>query len=114
MPVFVLGLSVIRGSPVPVVDARLLLLTGAGPSPAERFVIAKVGERRVAIAVDEVVGVRVIPPSSLKALPPLLGDASAEVIAAIGVLDRELLIVLEGARLVPDAAWTLATEGAEA
>jgi purine-binding chemotaxis protein CheW len=102
-PRCVLGLATIRGVPVPVVDAAGLLGDEAGPGG--RWVALKLGARHVALAVDEVPGVRALPAGSRFALPPLLGDMRAEVVAAIGLLDAELLLVLQGARLLSAHDW---------
>jgi purine-binding chemotaxis protein CheW len=102
-PPFVRGLAVIRGAPVPVVDAARLL--GATQAQAARLVTMTVGARRVALAVDSVLGVRAIPAGSLHELPPLLHEAGADVVAAIGLLDAELLLVLHATRLLPEDAW---------
>jgi chemotaxis signal transduction protein len=64
----------------------------------------------MALAVDSVVGVRPIRAGALHALPPLLRDSA--VIAAIGVLDAQLLVVLQASRLLPEALPALpATDG---
>jgi len=102
-PRFVRGISVIRGAPVPVVDAASLL--GIGDSHAARLVTLRVGDRRVAVAVDAVLGIRALPPESLQELPPLLREAGSGVVEAIGVLDAELLLVLQSVRLVPESVW---------
>ena len=104
MPSFVSGLAVIRGVPVPVIDAATLLGTSDGSTPA-RFIALRAGGRSVAIAVAEVVGVREINGASLQDLPPLLAEASREMIAAVGTLDAELLVVLQAARLLPESVW---------
>src|SRR5665213_2546917 len=57
-PAFVLGLCILRGSPVPVVDARLLF--GEHGDPPERLVAIRVGSRLIALAVDSVIGLRSI------------------------------------------------------
>jgi purine-binding chemotaxis protein CheW len=98
-PCFVRGLAVVRGTPLPVVDAARLL---DGDVPAQRFVKLHVGGRHVVLAVDEVLGVRAMPDDGLSALPPLLQEAGMDFVAAIGRLDAELLWVLEGARLLAD------------
>jgi purine-binding chemotaxis protein CheW len=102
---FVSGLAVIRGRPTPVVDARKLL-----GSPSERepgryvtLVLGSDGDRIAALAVDAVVGVRELSEGSLE-LPPLLA-ARTDVVAGVATLDSELLLVLEQARLVPEATW---------
>lgn len=104
LPAAVKGVAVIRGAPVPVVDAACLLV-GEGPEPT-RFVTLKVGARHVALAVEEVLGIRTIEAAALEGLPQLLTDASQTAVSAIGTLDQQLLVVLETARLVPEAAWS--------
>ena len=99
-PDFVLGLSVIRGAPVPVVDAGLLV-SGRRSSPS-RFVVLRVGERRVALAVETVVGVRSTASVRLEDLPPLVRSVDSEMFVAIGALDAELLLVLTAVRIVPE------------
>lgn len=101
-PDFVLGLSIVRGEPVPVVHAARLLAGIA--HPPTRYVSVRVGERRAILAVDEVVGVSELQPDALSSLPPLLGSRR-EVVTQLGTLDKELLCVLDAARLVPDDVW---------
>lgn len=98
-PGFVRGLSIIRGAPVPVVDGAALV--GADASEPTRFVTMKVKDRQVALAVDAVLEVRSLPAESLQDLPPLLRDAEPHIVSAIGVLDADLLLVLESGRLIP-------------
>jgi chemotaxis signal transduction protein len=94
---YLLGLGIIRGETVPVLDAALLL--SGESSVATRFVVLRVAERRVALAVSEVVGARVLDRAELLELPPLLAEARDRV-SALAVLDGTLLEVLEGARLL--------------
>jgi purine-binding chemotaxis protein CheW len=103
-PPFVRGVSMLRGVPVPVVDAGALLGTADGAQPT-RFVSMRAGPRRVVLAVEEVLGVRDLPAAALQDLPPLLGAAGAGVISAIGALDAAFLLVVEAARIVPEATW---------
>jgi len=104
-PAFVLGVSVIRGVPVPVVDTARLL--GAVPTASpQRVVTLKVGARRVGLAVDSVIGMRLIAAAVLDDIPPLLRESRDEVVSAISTLDSELLLVLQGARIVPAALWS--------
>jgi purine-binding chemotaxis protein CheW len=116
-PSFVRGLAVVRGIPTPVVDAAALLggvslpTHPIQPTQPTRFVTVKAGTRRVALAVDAVVGVVVIPSSSVDALPPLFENAGLTAIGAIGVLDTELLLVLRHTRLVPDETWATIQRG---
>lgn len=106
MPAFVCGVSLIRGELVPVVDAAALF--GDGGVTAGRLVLLEMAsKRRVALAVEVVVGVRDLAPQALADVPPLLHDAAAELVAAMAVLDGGLLMVLQTARLVPQDAWPL-------
>ena len=100
-PDFVLGVALIRGVATPVVDAGALI--GASePADFKRFVTLKSGESGVALAVEEVLGVRDLPPASLRKLPPLRRDASTEILSELGSLDAELLTMLKLARTLTD------------
>jgi purine-binding chemotaxis protein CheW len=101
-PAFVLGVAIIRGVPTPVVDPGVLLGHPRAGHPT-RFVTARAGARTVAIAVEEILGVRGFPAAALHALPAFLGDAP--VIASLAAIDTDLVIWLRAARLVPDAVW---------
>lgn len=105
-PSFVRGVAVIRGEPTPVIDLNALLGDGESGTRYGRFVTIKVGARRVAIGVDGVAGVRDLDSSRLGELPPMLRDAAAGLVEAIGTRDAQLLVVLRTARMVPDDVWT--------
>jgi len=99
-PPFVLGVAVIRGGPVPVVDLRRLM--GVSPaSPPARFVTLCVEGRLCAVAADEVAGIHELREEALGSLPPLLRDAGEALIDALAVLDRKLLLVLQAGRIIP-------------
>lgn len=101
-PGFVLGLSVIRGVPVPVVDLAGLL--GGSQGRISRFVSLRVGKRCVALAVEEVLDLHTLEASRLEDLPPLLAEQSGAM-DAIGILDDQLLLLLRTARLIPEEGW---------
>lgn len=102
-PHFVLGLAIIRGAPVPVINvARLLGIEGGNIT---RFITMRAGSRQVAFAVDGVVGVRRLSAESLQELPPLLQDIGADIISSVGTLDAELLVVLRDACVIPESLW---------
>jgi purine-binding chemotaxis protein CheW len=107
MPPFILGLAVIRGVPVPIIDACRLLSPSSSvyPATSARFVTLRLGERTAALAVDAVVEVRLLDRATLMGIPPLLQERQAE-LAAIAALDTELVLVLQAARLVPDQIWS--------
>jgi|SRR3954469_1153792 purine-binding chemotaxis protein CheW len=108
MASFVSGVALIRGRPTPVVDARKLLGSDA-EEPPTRYVTLGVSEavaqRVAALAVDGVLGVRDVAVETLDSLQGLLGEEHSEVVAALGTLDTALLLVLEGARLLPETTW---------
>jgi len=99
-PEHVLGVALIRGLAQPVVDVARLL--GEDEAEITRYVTLRIGERRVALAVGQVVGTRVLHPDELQDLPPLLRHAGQDSVRALGQIDAELLLVLDGARLIPD------------
>jgi purine-binding chemotaxis protein CheW len=105
-PRFVLGLTVIRGVPTPVVDARRLRAgpDEAAPPPPRRLLRLRLGSRGAALAVDEVIGLRTVDAAGRDALPPLLGAVAGEAVEAIAQLDGELLLVLQASHLVVVAA----------
>lgn len=96
----VLGTAVIRGRATPVIDAGQLL-TGA-PTLGERIVLLRVGNRAVALAVDSVLGTTELNQAHLSETPALL-NGEQTVLKAIGVLDSELINVLDAVRLVRES-----------
>ena len=105
-PGFVCGVSVIRGTPTPVVDLKALLENSENSPSYGRFVSLKLDDRRVAIGVDSVVGLRHLDSAQLGELPPLLRDVAADLLESFGSRDAQLLLVLRAARIVPDEVWT--------
>jgi len=104
MPPFVLGVSLIRGVPTPVVDPGRLFEDGAETDP-RRFVTVRAGSRTVALAVDEVSGIRDLGAMSGAELPPLLSEAAAGVVSKLAAMDAELLVVLGSTRWIPESGW---------
>jgi purine-binding chemotaxis protein CheW len=96
-PIWVRGLAIVRGTPTPVIDTSLLCTGHAAPS--HRLVTVRAGTRMIAMAVGAVLGVRSI--KAAESLPPLLREATSEVVSTIGRLDAELLLFLNTARIVP-------------
>lgn len=108
VPSFVLGISIIRGIPTPVID-----LEGVVCSPserAERFVTLRVGDKQVALSVNAVIGIRDLAEAvMMEALPPLLQRASEDAIETIGTLDQQVLLVLREGWELPDEIWQALT-----
>jgi purine-binding chemotaxis protein CheW len=103
IPSFVLGVSIVRGVPTPVVDLGTLL--GMPGGIAGRFVTLRVGDRQVALSVDEVLGVYNLDSSTTQKLPPLFQGASRDIIEAMGTLDTQLLVVLRQGWELPEDVW---------
>jgi purine-binding chemotaxis protein CheW len=104
MPPFLLGVSIIRGAAVPVVNVARLLNAAADSRPG-RYISFKLANRQLAFAVESVVGIRELAAESLADIPPLLREADAAVVARMAALDTELISVLQGAHLIPEPVW---------
>lgn len=107
-PGFVLGMSIIRGVAVPVVDAAGLL--GANTKPI-RFVTIRTGSGMAALATGDVMGVRALGDAVLARATPLLGELARDVVTAVAAADRRLVLVLEASRIVPADVWNLLQPG---
>ncbi|WP_229426390.1 chemotaxis protein CheW [Pseudoduganella violacea] len=104
MPEFLLGLSLIRGTAVPVLDCAKLARSETSTAPS-RYVTLALGERQAALAVDAVLGVRTLSTIVMAEAAPLLDDAGHAPVQKIAALDAELLMVLQAARLIPESLW---------
>jgi purine-binding chemotaxis protein CheW len=83
-----------------VVDLRVLLGHPRERSSVSRFVSLRVEQRRIALAVDEVLGLQELADSDREALAPLL-EAGNPVVEALASLDQALVLLLRSARLMP-------------
>jgi len=108
-PEFVPGVSIIRGSPTVVVDLGRLL-GEPGVSAPRRFVTLRLGDRRIALAVDDVLGVQALMDTERQELPPLLANSDARLVQSIGALDSEFLVFLQATRILPDETWQALVE----
>ena len=88
-----------RGSAAPVVDAAQCVL--GRPGEPTRFVAVRAGERRIALAVDAVLGTIELADDRASELPGLLSGASAAV-AATAALDQTFLLLLQAGRMLPE------------
>jgi purine-binding chemotaxis protein CheW len=104
-PECVLGLAVIRGEPTPVVDCGKLL-GETSPGGHTRMVTVRCGQRVAALAFEAVRGVRRLRARDVRDLPSLARGPAGDAIAAVSVLDAELLVVLADSLLLPEALWT--------
>jgi len=95
------GLSVVRGLPIPVVDIARLL-TGSSDAQAARFVTVRCGARIVALLVEAIEGIRTIAERTGPEERSLARSAAAGAIASLGSLDHEFLGLLSVTRLFAD------------
>jgi purine-binding chemotaxis protein CheW len=102
-PDFVLGGVVVRGRPTPVVSTARLL--GEEVVAGRRWINVAAGPRRVALEVDDVLGVRMVEATAGAMRQPLLEGAELERVATLDRLDGELLQTLQVAFLVPEDTW---------
>src|SRR5713226_1975385 len=108
VPSFVRGVAIIRGTPTHVVDLGAVL--GTPNELAERFVTLRVGDKQVALSVSAVLGVRVLDTiMTVEELPPLLQNAARDIVAMIGTLDEQFLMVLQAGWELPDVVWQALT-----
>jgi chemotaxis signal transduction protein len=77
------------------------------------FVTLRTGARSVALAVDQVIGIQEVRDSALCGLPSLIRSGAADLIEAIGVLDRELLFLLDRSIVLPESVWDLIKASAD-
>jgi purine-binding chemotaxis protein CheW len=105
-PSYLLGVALIRGAAVPVVDLGALLFDAVSNS-LTRIVTLRTGARSVALAVDRVIGVAKLDANAAATTVPLLAGAAGDKLAGVGALDRELLFVLDGALTLDEATFRL-------
>lgn len=111
-PPYVRGLTILRGAPTPVIDVTRLL-TGS-EAEIERYVAVRAGRGPIACATGPVLGVqkvRVAPPEGPAAL---FTGVSKALIAAVGTIGTEPLLLLHSVRAVPDEVWEAAAGPPEA
>ena len=104
-PPFVLGASIIRGMPTPVIELGILL-SGDRLKASLRMILLKTPDnRRLGLMVTDVMGLRPSDTLSLATAPPLLAGADASMISGLGRLDESLLTVLQLGSVVPEEVW---------
>lgn len=104
-PEWVTGVINLRGAIVPVVDLRVRLQSKGEPPPKlkPKFLVCRVGRRRVALRVDGVTEVVRVGLDELKPAPAILsGGHSAYVVGVCGPPDRlRLLLDVKAAISLP-------------
>ncbi|MGA5299109.1 chemotaxis protein CheW [Nucisporomicrobium flavum] len=111
-PPFISGICVMRGLPTLVVDVTRLL--SGGETAAERYVAVRTGRGTVALATGAVLGIHTLAADGEGRHAGLLGEAPARLIAAVGTVDAQPVLLLQSLHLVPDDAWAAAAATAAA
>jgi purine-binding chemotaxis protein CheW len=99
----VLGIAVVRGEALPVLDARLVLDVAAAAPPA-RFVTVRANGRHLALAVDEVVGLAALDEAAGN-LAPLLAPDEPRAVTGVATRAGRPLLLLDALRLLPPDVW---------
>lgn len=112
LPPFIRGLSLIRGMQTPVISLKEFLEGPHNESNHPNDEIKKliwvtlgVMDRPIAIEVDSIAGIFEISSEVLQNVPPLLAHAYSDSISSCGVLDHDLLLVLQLALFIPADVW---------
>lgn len=105
-PAFVRGIAVLRGVPTPVIDVSRLL--GGGQTEVDRFVAVRTERGAVALATGPVLGIRDVDANAAGGHPALLGARSSRLVAGVGTVGAEPLLLLQSMRTVPDEVWEAA------
>jgi purine-binding chemotaxis protein CheW len=108
-PAFVLGVTIMRGVPTPVIDVARLL--GGEQAEVVRFVAVRTERGPVAFATGTVIGIRAAAADPGARDAALIGGAPSALVAGIGRLDAEPLLLLQSMRVVPDDVWMAAAGG---
>ena len=105
-PAFVRGITVMRGVPTPVIDVCRLL--GGGTAEAERYVAVRTERGAMALATGEILGIRRVEAEADSGHPALLSGGGTRLIAGVGTLGADPLLLLQSMRAVPDEVWEAA------
>ena len=105
-PAFVLGVSILRGVPTPVIDVARLL--GGGSAEPARYLTVRTGRGTIAFATGAVLGIRSTTADAGAQHAALLGAASDGLLAGVGRIGAEPLLLLQSMRVVSDDVWAAA------
>ena len=101
-PPYVRGITIMRGVPTPVVDVARVL--GGEAAETERFVAVRTEHGPIAFATGPVLGIRATPPAGPAAYP----GVSSRLVAGVGMIGTEPVLLLQSMRVVPDEVWAAA------
>ncbi len=105
-PPSVRGLTILRGAPAPVIDVTRLLTGTSGE--IERYIAVRAGRGPIACATGPVLGVREIEVQPPEGPAAIFTGVSKALIAGVGSIGSDPLLLLRGIRTVPDEVWEAA------
>jgi len=105
-PAYVCGVTIMRGVPTPVIDVARLV--GGESAEVARFLAVRTERGPVALATGPVLGIRPTAADAMAEHWMPLGDAARRLVAGIGTMDAEPLLLLQSMRVVPDEVWAAA------
>ncbi|SDS22974.1 chemotaxis protein CheW [Actinoplanes derwentensis] len=105
-PPYVRGLTIVRGTPSPVIDVTRLLTGITGQ--IERYVAVQAGRGMIVCATGPVIGVQEVQVEPPEGPAALLTGAAKALIAGVGTIGTEPLILLRSIQAVPDEVWEAA------
>ncbi|ERJ19045.1 chemotaxis protein CheW [Salinisphaera shabanensis T35B1] len=96
VPDFVKGVTNLRGSIVPIIDARIKFgLENAAYDQHTVVIVLNVGERVVGVVVDSVSDVLTLTPEQIKPAPDFGVATSTEHVLGLGSVDDRMLILVD-------------------
>lgn len=117
VPVYVEGVSNLRGAIIPIINLRKLF--GIDPTPTDdetRTIVVNVAQRTIGCTVDSVSQVMRIPAESIQAAPDIVTPEGTAYVTGFAKLDGRLLILLDVDELLEleklDAVYLAAQQGA--
>ena len=101
MPIFVKGVVNLRGQVIPVLDMRLRFhIESRSYDERTCIVVVNIEETQVGLVVDTVNEVRHIDDEQISPPPRIAGADAAQYIQGMGKVNEEVIILLEGQRLL--------------
>lgn len=105
VPPFVLGMALVRGVPVPVIDLPRLLEAQRENAPHRRWIFSRRNDQALVLAVESVDGVAELDRAALEAAPTFGSRTDDALVSAIALHEQRLFWLLETARIVPAGVW---------
>ena len=107
---YVVGITNLRGSIVPVLDLRQRCGLVAGPpTPATRVVVVQQGDHNLGLIVDAVDEVTTIPTGVIEPVATVVHDARAQrLLLGVARLEERLVLLLDLSKVAQDQEEALA------